>query len=118
MKPARLAASAQREVSGASVDPALGLRAADPAAVARGAPGPDRLGAVGAADRWVAAIVKRVVRDPAIADVVPDVALGPVRERVHLPEVKALVQGELGGGRAAAGVGPADAGDPDVHRGE
>ena len=96
------------------VDPALGLFETRPAAGARRAARPDRLGAVGAADRGVALIVQRVVREVVLMDVVPDVALGPVRERVQLPEPEALVPAELRGLGATAGVLAADAGDPAV----
>ena len=70
---------------------------------------------MGAADRRVAVIVERVVREVVLTDVVPDVALGPVRERVQLPEVEALVPAELRRLGAAAGVLAADAGDPAVY---
>src|SRR6185436_19673726 len=90
---ARCAASSSARL----VDPALGLFEARPAAVARAAALLDRFGAVGAADRRVAAIVERVVREVVLMDVVPDVALGPVRKRVELPELEALVPTELRG---------------------
>src|SRR3954447_5585483 len=99
----------------ALVDPALGLCGARPAAVAQVAARPDRLGAVGATDRRVAAIVERVVREVVLTDVVPDVSLGPVRKRVQLPEVEALVPAELRRLGTGAGVCPADAGDPAVY---
>src|SRR3954452_16004442 len=99
----------------ALVDPALGLCGARPAAVAQVAARPDRLRAVGAADRRIAAIVERVVREVVLTDVVPDVALGPIGERVQLPEVEALVPAELRRLGTAAGVCPADAGGPAVY---
>src|SRR4029077_9370975 len=70
---------------------------------------------MGAADRRVAAIVERVVREVVLTDVVPDVALGPVGERAQLPEVKPLVPAELRRLGTGAGVRPADAGDPAVY---
>src|SRR6186997_1627247 len=97
------------------VDPALGLCQARPAARAQVSTRFDRLGAMGATDRRVAAIVKRVVREVVLTDVVPNVALGPVREGVQLPEVEALVPAELRGLGTGAGVCPADAGDPAVY---
>src|SRR6478736_685478 len=101
-----------------SVDPALGLRGADPAPGAGVAARAHRLGAVGAADRRVAAVVQRVVGDPMLPDVVPDVALGPIGERVQLPEAEPLVPGELRRRRAVRGVPAADAGDPRLDRAE
>src|SRR4029079_309081 len=88
------------------------------ARVAWVSPGPDRLRAVGAADRRVAAVVQRVVRNAVLADVVPDVALRPVGQRVQLPQPEALVPGELRGALAVARVTAADAGNPAVDRGE
>src|SRR3954469_3078665 len=99
----------------ALVDPALGLCGARPAAVAQVAARADRLRAVGAADRRIAAIVERVVREVVLTDVVPDVALGPVRERVQLPEVEPLVPAELRRFGTSAGVCPTDAGGPAVY---
>src|SRR5436305_5848861 len=77
------------------IDPALGLFEPRPAAIAGRTAHTDRLGAVGATDRGVALIVERVIREVVLMDVVPDVAFGPVRERVELPELKALVPAEL-----------------------
>ena len=57
------------------VQPALGLVEARPAALAAGA----RARAVRAADRGVALVVQRVVREVALGDAAPDVRLGPVR---------------------------------------
>src|SRR5687768_4997545 len=64
----------------ARVEAALGLARARPAPVATRA-GP---GAVDAADRGEAVVVERVVRQPALEDVGPELLLGPVRERVRL----------------------------------
>src|SRR5215212_5064924 len=67
---------------GLCVKPALGPVGAGPAAVAT-RPG-KRAGS--AADRVVALIVQRVVRDVVLGDVAPYVALGPVGQRRDLPE--------------------------------
>src|SRR3954454_17123784 len=62
------------------VKSALGLVGARPAARAAVA----RLRARGAADRRIALVVQRVVRQAAVEDARPDVLLGPERERVVL----------------------------------
>ena len=67
------------------VQPALGLVGARPAALAAGA----GLGAGRAADRLVALVVQRVVGQVALVDALPEVALGPVGERVVLPDRRA-----------------------------
>src|ERR671931_1807125 len=85
----------------------VGLR---PAAFA-GAAGP---GAVRAADRGVAAIVELVVGDVVLDDVAPDVLLGPVRQRVGLPELVLLVPLELRGPRSHRRLLAAKPGDPAV----
>src|SRR3954447_6776080 len=64
------------------VEAALDLVRARPAAVTPVA----GVGARLAADRRIAAIVQRVVRQIVREDVVPDVALGPVGERRRLPQ--------------------------------
>src|ERR1700754_4429148 len=102
-------------LTGALIDAALGLGDAGPEAVAKVADRAHRLRAMRAADRGVAAIVKRVVRKTVLMYVVPDVALGPIGERVQLPEAEFLVPGELGSPGPAAGIRPADAGDPAVY---
>ena len=61
---------------------ALGLVRARPAALAPGA----RLGAGRAADRLIALIVQRVVRQVALVDPPPQILVGPVGERVVLPQ--------------------------------
>src|SRR5215212_5999409 len=75
-------AAAGRRAHASCVQPALGLRAAGPAAVATGA----GLRAVRAADRLVALVVQWVVGQVVLDDVTPHVALGPVGERVGLPQ--------------------------------
>src|SRR4051794_32442194 len=92
------------------VQPALGLVGARPAALAAAA----GVRARRAADRLVAAVVQRVVGQVALADATEEIALGPVDERVVLPDPAALVELDV------LGVGPrrpllaADAGDPRV----
>src|SRR2546423_11211963 len=97
-----------------AVQPALDLVGARPAALAaaRGR------GAVGAADRRVAAVVQLVVRHVVAHDVVPHVGLAPVRERVRLPQAVLVVPVQLGGVRAAWRLLAAQAGDPGVDLGE
>src|SRR3954451_17445967 len=74
-KPKRMIAGSI--ASGGQVQAALDLVGAGPATVA--APAGD--GAVGAPDRVVAAVVQRVIGHVVLRDVMPDVLLGPVRER-------------------------------------
>src|SRR5512133_2645342 len=105
-------------LSESSVDPALCFRRSCPAPGARILAGADRLGAMGAADRRVALVVQRVVRNAVLADVVPDVLLRPVRDRVQLPEPEAPVPGELRRAGPVLGVLAADPGDPCVDAGE
>src|SRR5262245_62783449 len=74
---------------------ALGLVCAGPAAVAAAS----GLRAAGAADRGVALVVQLVVGEVAVEDRGPDVALGPLGERVVLPDPARLVAlDELGVG--------------------
>src|SRR3954465_11416972 len=80
--------SPNRTISGSKgpqrlVQPALSLVGVRPATLA---PGARRQRAVRAADRRVAAVVQRVVRHVVAGDVVPHVAVGPVGERVGLPQ--------------------------------
>src|SRR5579884_2603999 len=57
--------------------------------------GRPRLRRVRVADRRVAAVVERVVRQAALPDVPPAVVVAPVGERVRLPELVHLVPAEL-----------------------
>ena len=81
----------------------------------RPAPGSGR---VGVADRRVAAVVQRVVGQPALADVGPAVLVAPVGERVRLPQLVRLVPAELRRVRAGRRLVAADAGDPAVEAAE
>src|SRR4051794_34807411 len=96
------------------VQPALRLGQAGPAALPPGA----RRGAGGAADRRVALVVQRVVGQVALEDAPPQVLLGPLDERVVLPDAAALVV--LDGLRVRPGGGllAADAGDPGIGAGQ
>src|SRR5205823_4826482 len=64
------------------VESALGLLGARPAPV----PAAARQRARRAADRRVTAVVQRVVGEVALVDAPPEVLLGPVDERVELPD--------------------------------
>ena len=66
------------------------------------------------ADRLVALVVQRVVRQPALLDVGPAVVVAPVGERARLPELVLLVPAELRRRRARRRLVAADAGDPAV----
>ena len=89
---------------------AFDLAGARPAAVAAVA----GLRAVGAADRGVATIVERVVRQPALADVGAHPGVVPVGEGVRLPELVRLVPAELRRVGARRRLVAAQAGDPAV----
>src|SRR5205814_481537 len=100
-----------------AVDAALLGRARLPPPAARPARGArlDRARAGCAADRRVAAVVQRVVRHVALADVVPDLVLGPLGERVQLHDrAVVVVDLDLADVRAARPLVAAQAGDPCV----
>src|SRR6478752_67277 len=101
-------------MSSARVDAALDLVRARPASGAVAA----RVGAVRASDRGVAAIVQRVVGDVVGGDVGPDVALGPVGQRVELPQAVLAVPVQLGRVGAPGRLIAAQPGDPGVDVGE
>ena len=69
---------------------------------------------MGVADRLVAAVVQRVVRQPPLTDVRPAVVAAPVGERIRLPQLVRLVPAELRRVRARRRLIAADAGDPAV----
>ena len=77
-----------------------------------------RVGARRAADRRVALIVQRVVRQVAVDDPLPEVLLGPVVERVELPDPALLVPLDGLRVRPRGGLLAADAGDPGVDAAE
>src|SRR3546814_8069721 len=84
------------------------LVSAGPAAVAPGA----GLSARRAADRGVALVVKWVVGQVAVGDALPEVLLGPARERVVLVDAALLVLlDELRAGAVVRLLAP-DSGDP------
>ena len=56
--------------------------------------------------------MQRVVGKVVVEDVLPEVGLRPVGQRVDLPDPAALVQLELGGGGAGGGLLAPDPGDP------
>src|SRR4051794_8329018 len=97
-----------------TVEPAFRLLGVGPAAAST----VGRKRAVGAADRLVAAIVKRVVRQLVLVDVGPHLRLAPVGERVGLPQAVALVERELRREAPRVGLRAAQAGHPAVHVGE
>src|SRR5947209_14196510 len=92
------------------MNPALGLVGARPAPLAAGA----RLGAGRASDRGIALIVERVVWQIVLVDVAPEVLLGPVRQRVDLPQAARIVALELGRVRSGRGLLAPDPADPRV----
>src|SRR3954454_10860995 len=82
------------------VQPALGLVGPGPAALAAVA----RQRARRAADRLVAAVVQFVVRQVALVDAPPQILLGPVVERVELPDAAAVVELDRLGAGAPRGL--------------
>src|SRR5947209_7975086 len=79
----------------------------------------DRARAGRAADRRVAAVVERVIRDVALAHVVPHLVLGPLRERVQLDDRSVVVVDlDLADVRAARPLVASQPGDPRVEPGE
>src|SRR5213595_3784296 len=96
------------------MDAALELVGAGPAACALLLVGCGRAGAGDAADRAVAGLVQRVVRDLVDVDVGPDALLVPVGERVQLPDPVALRPLHLLGPCPARRLVATDAGRPGV----
>src|SRR4051794_30544729 len=96
------------------MQPAFRLLVSHPAAVAAGT----RPGAVGAADRGIAPVVKLVVGKAALAEVIPATPVVPVCERVRLPELVRLVPADLGRIRTRRGLVAPEAGDPGVEAAE
>src|SRR6185503_5196607 len=86
-------------LGGGDVQAALELARARPAALAALAGD----GAGRAADRAVALVVQRVVREVVLGDVAPHVPLRPARQRRVLPEAVAQVPAHLGRARAQLG---------------
>src|SRR5439155_21933561 len=74
----------------------------------------DRAGTGDAADRPVAGLVQRVVRDLVDLDVGPDALLVPVRERMELPDLEAVRPLDLRRLGPARRLVAADARDPRV----
>src|SRR5262249_29788836 len=104
-----------------AVDPALlgRVRLPPPAPGARRLARPDRARARRAADRRVALRVERVQRDLALAHVVPDLLLAPLRERVELDDrAVVVVDLHLADVAARRPLVAAEAGDPRVESGE
>src|SRR5207253_9505021 len=79
----------------------------------------DRAGARRAADRRVALRVERVQRQVALADVVPDLLLRPLGERVELDDrAVVVVDLDLANVRPGRPLVAAQPGDPGVEPGE
>src|SRR5690242_19927702 len=115
--PTRMPTPSPKTISQGSisdVQAALGLGEAGPAALAAVA----RRGARRAADRVVALVVQRVVGQVALVDALPDVLLGPVDQRVVLPQLPLLVPLDGLGVRARGRLLAPDAGDPGVRAGQ
>src|SRR3989440_6122412 len=103
---------------GFGVDTAFQFVGAGPAAGTLLLVGRGRPGTGDTADRAVAGLVQRVVRNLVDLDVGPDALLVPVRERVKLPDAVAVRPLQLRSRRAARRLVAADAGDPAVIRAE
>src|SRR5262249_40792422 len=92
------------------VQAALGLVAARPAALAAGA----GLRARGTADRLIALVVERVIREVAVVDAAAEVLLGPLGQRVELPDPALVVELDVLGRGARRALLAAQPGDPGV----
>src|SRR5262249_44380479 len=90
------------------MQPALGLLGACPASLAPAA----GLRAGSAADRLIALVVQWVVGQVTLVDPPPEILVGPVGERVVLPEPAGRVAFDQLGVRARRALLAADAGDP------
>src|SRR5439155_2561749 len=101
---------------GFDVNATFELVRAGPAAGALLLVGRGRPGTGNAADRAIARLVQRVVRNLVDLDVGPDVLLVPVGERMELPDAVAVRPLELRRRRAARCLVAADARDPGVVR--
>src|SRR2546423_3453865 len=101
---------------GFDVNATFELVRAGPAAGALLLVGRGRPGAGNAADRAIARLVQRVVRNLVDLDVGPDALLVPVGERVDLPDAVAVRPLQLRRRRAARRLVSADAGDPALIR--
>src|SRR5882724_6523334 len=101
---------------GFDVNATFELVRAGPAAGALLLVGRGRPGAGNAADRAIARLVQRVVRNLVDLDVGPDALLVPVGERVEFPDAVAVRPLQLRRRRAARRLVSADAGDPAVIR--
>src|SRR2546422_2492382 len=100
------------------VDAALELVRAGPAARALLLALADGAGARDAADRRVARVVQRVVRNLVDVDVGLDALRVPVGQGLDLPDAVTLAPFHLLGAGAGGGLLAADAGDPGVVAGE
>src|SRR6266516_5973175 len=103
---------------GFDVNATFELVRAGPAAGALLLVGGGRPGTGNAADRAIARLVQRVIRNLVDLDVGPDALLVPVGERMELPDAVALRPLQLRRGGAARGLVAADPGDPGVVRPE
>src|SRR5438132_3631710 len=103
---------------GVDVDAALELAGAGPASGALVLPRSDGTGAGDAADRRIAAIVQRVVRNLVDVDIGLDALGVPVDERLDLPDAVALRPLHPLGSGAGRALLAADSGDPRVVLGQ
>ena len=117
--PPCLLGSSMEAVSGASVEPALGLGTPAPAAGTRVFPRGAH-GSCKARSRCsgIPASWSGLTGTAWLAEVGPDVLSGPGHERVHLDETEALVGLDDAGARAVEGLVAADGRDPGVEAGK
>jgi len=78
----------------------------------------DCSGAMRASDAWVTAIMEWVIGNVVLVDVVPDLLMGPVSDRVELHQAKLLIPFDLRRGRPHRGLLATDGGDPGPQRAE
>src|SRR5579871_2871433 len=91
---------------------AFGLAEAGPAAGAGVLAGQHGARAMRAADAGIAAVMQRVVVEPALVDVAPHLLRCPVGERVDFDQVELGVPSEFLRRGTGGGLFAADAGDP------
>src|SRR3954470_16081161 len=96
---------------------AFGFREACPASGAAVFPRQYGAGAMGASDAGVVLVVQRVIGHVMLEDVVPDVLLGPVSQRVHLHQLEFVVPLNFACVGAGAALLAADGRDPGIEGG-
>jgi len=100
------------------VQAAFGFLKTRPSAGTRIVPWCDRAGAVHAADAGIIPIVKRIVGQLAVANVLPYPLPRPIGQRIDFQNAKSGIPGNFAGVSALPRLIPADGGDPGAEGGE